>query len=69
MAEGLLDGIQVVDLGADPAARAARVFADLGAAVVRVVPPAGDVLTGNVARAWNAGKTISALAAMAIVAI
>jgi crotonobetainyl-CoA:carnitine CoA-transferase CaiB-like acyl-CoA transferase len=63
MAVGLLEGLQVVDLGGDPAARAARVLADLGAAVVRVVPPAGDVLTGNVARAWNAGKTVTALAA------
>ena len=36
---------------------------DLGADVVRVVPPAGDPLAGNVARAWNAGKQVVALAA------
>ena len=65
MAEGLLEGLQVVDLGGEPAARAARVLADLGAAVVRVVPPTGDVLRGNVARAWNAGKTVQSLAANA----
>ena len=29
----------------------------------RVVPPEGDVLAGNVARAWNAGKRIHRLAA------
>ncbi len=29
----------------------------------RVVPPSGDPLTGNVARAWNAGKAVHALAA------
>lgn len=63
MPEGLLAGLNVLDVGGDPAARAARVFADLGANVVRVVPPAGDILTGNVARAWNAGKTVTALAA------
>ena len=36
----LLDGLQVLDLGHDPAARAARILGDLGAAVVRVVPGA-----------------------------
>lgn len=61
--DGLLDGVVVLDLGDEPAARAARVLADLGATVVRVVPPAGDVLTGNRARAWNAGKAVQALAA------
>ena len=35
--------------------------ADLGACVVRVVPPTGDVLTGNIARAWNAGKDVRSL--------
>jgi crotonobetainyl-CoA:carnitine CoA-transferase CaiB-like acyl-CoA transferase len=60
MAQGLLAGLRVVDLGGDPAARAARVLGDLGAAVVRVVPAAGDLLTGNIARAWNAGKTLAA---------
>ena len=36
---------------------------DLGATVVRVVPLTGDVLRGNGARAWNAGKQVVALAA------
>ena len=62
MAEGLLNGLHVVDLGGDPAARAGRILADLGASVVRVVPPAGDALRGNVARAWNAGKRVLTLA-------
>src|SRR6478609_1493510 len=62
VAQRLLAGLQVVDLGAEPSARAARVMGDLGATVVRVVPPAGDVLRGNVARAWNAGKQVTALA-------
>lgn len=62
MAQRLLEGLRVVDLGGEPAARAARVLGDLGATVVRVVPPDGDVLTGNVARAWNAGKRVVALA-------
>ena len=63
MSQGLLDGLQVLDLGHDPAARAGRILSDLGASVTRVVPPGGDPLTGNVARAWNAGKTVHALAA------
>jgi crotonobetainyl-CoA:carnitine CoA-transferase CaiB-like acyl-CoA transferase len=62
VAQRLLDGLRVVDLGAEPSARAARVLGDLGAKVVRVVPPEGDVLSGNVARAWNAGKEVVALA-------
>ncbi len=65
MAQRLLEGLRVVDLGAEPSARAARVMADLGAAVVRVVPPAGDLLHDNVARAWNVGKRVVALAAEA----
>ncbi len=60
--QGLLAGLRVIDLGGDPAARAARVLGDLGASVVRVVPPSGDVLSGNVARAWNAGKDVRSLA-------
>jgi crotonobetainyl-CoA:carnitine CoA-transferase CaiB-like acyl-CoA transferase len=59
----LLEGLRVVDLGGDPSARAARVLGDCGAAVVRVVPPDGDLLHGNVARAWNAGKDVRAMAA------
>ena len=62
MAQRLLDGLRVLDLGGDPSARAARVLGDLGADVVRAVPPAGDRLGGNVARAWNAGKQVVALA-------
>ena len=62
MAQRLLEGLRVVDLGDDPSARAARVLGDLGASVVRVVPPEGDVLHGNVARAWNAGKDVRTLA-------
>jgi crotonobetainyl-CoA:carnitine CoA-transferase CaiB-like acyl-CoA transferase len=60
--QALLHGINVVDLADDPGARAARVLGDLGAAVVRVVPPSGDPLSGNVAAAWNAGKDVRALA-------
>src|SRR5450432_3055863 len=63
MAQRLLEGVRVVDVGADPAARAARVLGDLGATVDRVTPPGGDVLTGNVERAWNAGKRVLALGA------
>jgi crotonobetainyl-CoA:carnitine CoA-transferase CaiB-like acyl-CoA transferase len=63
VAQRLLEGLDVVDLGDDPSARAARVLGDLGATVTRVVPPSGDVLHGNVARAWNAGKQVRALAA------
>jgi crotonobetainyl-CoA:carnitine CoA-transferase CaiB-like acyl-CoA transferase len=63
MPERLLEGLRVVDLGNDPSARAGRVLGDLGASVVRVVPPEGDVLHGNVARAWNAGKDVRSLAA------
>jgi len=58
----LLGGLRVIDLGGEPSARAARVLGDLGATVVRVVPPAGDALAGNIARAWNAGKRLVALA-------
>jgi crotonobetainyl-CoA:carnitine CoA-transferase CaiB-like acyl-CoA transferase len=63
MTEPLLDGLRIVDLGGDPSARAARVLGDLGASVDRVVPPDGDVLSGNVERAWNAGKRIHRMAA------
>jgi crotonobetainyl-CoA:carnitine CoA-transferase CaiB-like acyl-CoA transferase len=62
-AQRLLAGLRVVDLGGEASARAARVLGDLGATVVRVVPPAGDILRGNVARAWNAGKRVVELAA------
>jgi benzylsuccinate CoA-transferase BbsF subunit len=58
----LLDGVVVLDLGDDPAARAGRVLADLGATVVRVVPPPGDPLVGRRARAWDQGKTVRVLA-------
>jgi crotonobetainyl-CoA:carnitine CoA-transferase CaiB-like acyl-CoA transferase len=61
--EPLLATLRVVDLGGDPSARAARVMSDLGASVVRVVPPTGDILDGNIARAWNAGKNVRSYAA------
>jgi crotonobetainyl-CoA:carnitine CoA-transferase CaiB-like acyl-CoA transferase len=61
MAQRLLDGYRVLDLGGDPCARATRILGDLGADVVRVVPPTGEPLTGNVAQAWNAGKQVVAL--------
>ena len=63
MTQRLLDGLRVLDFGNDAGARAARVLADLGADVVRVVPPTGDPLRGNIARAWNAGKQVTALGA------
>ena len=63
MKERLLDGLRVLDLGHDAGARAGRVLGDLGAEVVRVVPLAGDPISGNIARAWNAGKQVIALAA------
>jgi crotonobetainyl-CoA:carnitine CoA-transferase CaiB-like acyl-CoA transferase len=63
MAEGLLEGLRVLDLGGDASARAARVLGDLGGDVIRVVPPAGDPLPHSVARAWNAGKQVVRLPA------
>ena len=71
MAEGLLNGIRVVDLAGEPAAMAGRILADLGADVVKVEPPGGDPLrrVGPFASAgsederslrfaaWNAGKS------------
>jgi crotonobetainyl-CoA:carnitine CoA-transferase CaiB-like acyl-CoA transferase len=65
MRQGLCAGIRVLDLGDDAAARAARIFADLGADVVRVVPPSGDPLAGHPAAelAWTAGTRVAALAA------
>src|SRR5438445_13360046 len=63
MTQRLLDGLRVLDLGGDPSARASRVLGDLGADVVRVVPPAGDPLEPSAARAWNAGKQLARLAA------
>jgi crotonobetainyl-CoA:carnitine CoA-transferase CaiB-like acyl-CoA transferase len=54
----------VLDLADDPGARAARILGDLGADVVRVVPPAGDPLERRPADAiaWNAGKRVTELA-------
>ena len=63
MPEPLLHGLAVLDLADDPGARAARILGDLGAAVVRVVPPGGDPLPHRVARAWNVGKDVRALPA------
>jgi len=61
VAQRLLAGLRVVDLGGEPSARASRVLGDLGASVVRVVPPTGDVLRADIARAWNVGKEVVAL--------
>jgi crotonobetainyl-CoA:carnitine CoA-transferase CaiB-like acyl-CoA transferase len=61
--EPLLSGLRVVDLGGEPAARAARVLGDLGAIVVRVLPPSGEVLPDRITRAWNVGKRVTTLAA------
>jgi crotonobetainyl-CoA:carnitine CoA-transferase CaiB-like acyl-CoA transferase len=65
MPQGLCAGIRVLDLGDDVAARAARILADLGADVVRVVPSPGDPLSRRPAGelAWTAGKRVVALAA------
>jgi crotonobetainyl-CoA:carnitine CoA-transferase CaiB-like acyl-CoA transferase len=65
MRQGLCAGIRVLDLGDDAAARAARILADLGADVVRVVPLSGDPLAGRRAAelAWTAGTRVAALAA------
>jgi crotonobetainyl-CoA:carnitine CoA-transferase CaiB-like acyl-CoA transferase len=65
MSEGLCAGIRVLDLGDDAAARAARILADLGADVVRVVPPTGDPLARRRATelAWTAGKRVAVLSA------
>ncbi len=76
MTQRLLEGLRVLDLGGDPAARAARILGDLGADVVRVVPPDAIRATPpgrdetELARmaptagiAWNAGKQVVALAA------
>ncbi len=67
MTNPLLEGLVVLDLGDDPAARAARVLGDLGASVIRVVPPGGDVLdvpgNGLRSRAWTARSQVQALAA------
>src|SRR5947207_5273843 len=62
MTQRLLEGLRVLDLGHDAGARAARVLGDLGAEVIRVVPPGGDPLAKNIARAWNAGKQVCSLA-------
>lgn len=64
MGERLCAGIRVLDFGDEPAARAARILADLGADVVRVVPPSGDPLGRRRAAevAWTAGKSVALLA-------
>jgi crotonobetainyl-CoA:carnitine CoA-transferase CaiB-like acyl-CoA transferase len=67
VSEPLLKGVRVVDLAGEPAAMTGRILADLGAEVVRVVPPSGDPLgrlppfgpSGSLRQeAWNAGKTV-----------
>ena len=64
MPGGLLEGVRVVDLAGEPAARAGRILADLGADVVKVEPPEGDPLRAQplVFEAWHAGKASIALA-------
>ena len=64
MSSGLCTGLRVLDLADDPGARAARILGDLGADVVRVVPPEGDPLGRRPANAiaWNAGKRVVELA-------
>src|SRR5689334_13411170 len=59
--QSLLDGVVVVDLGDEPAARAARVLGDLGATVLRIVPPDGGALDGWRAGAWAYRSTVSSL--------
>ncbi len=63
--EALLAGVRVADLAGEPAAMTGRILADLGAEVVRVVPPTGDPLAtlpplgpdGSLRQlAWGAGK-------------
>jgi crotonobetainyl-CoA:carnitine CoA-transferase CaiB-like acyl-CoA transferase len=63
MPEGLLHGVRVLDLAGDPGARAARILGDLGADVVRVVPPTGDPLAArrSVELSWTAGKRVAML--------
>ncbi|MCU1426239.1 MAG: subunit of succinyl-CoA:benzylsuccinate CoA-transferase [Actinomycetia bacterium] len=63
MSNSLLEGLVILDLGDDPAARAARVLGDLGAAVIRVVPPGSDSLAGTVGQAWTARSQVQELAA------
>jgi crotonobetainyl-CoA:carnitine CoA-transferase CaiB-like acyl-CoA transferase len=60
MPEALLAGLEVVECGLEPVARAGRVLADLGADVRRLIGPAGDPLATRRSAdlAWNAGKTI-----------
>lgn len=55
-------GIRVLEFGGEPAARAGRALADLGAEVVRVFPVHGDPLTTRPAAliAWTAGKSLLA---------
>lgn len=56
----LLDGIRILVLGGDPAARAGRVLADLGADVVRVVPTGADPLAARpgALQAWSHRTTV-----------
>lgn len=47
MSEGALEGIRVIELGQQVSAPyCARLFADYGAQVIKVEPPAGDVVRG-----------------------
>src|SRR6185312_2523252 len=42
MADGLLDGVRVLDLSTGTADAVTRIFADLGADVLKVEPPGGS---------------------------
>ncbi len=58
----LLEGVTVLVLGGEPAARAGRCLADLGADVTRVTPINGDLLADRPSAviAWSAGTTVIA---------
>lgn len=43
-ADGLLTAVRVLDLGDPTAAAVSRVFADLGAEVIKVEPPAATLV-------------------------
>ena len=51
----LLEGLLVLDLAGEPAQMAGRILAVLGARVVRIGEPAGDIRS----RAWAAGKEVA----------
>ncbi len=61
----LLDTVRVADLCGEAGTAAGRILADLGAEVVRIVPPSGDPVSDLAddprslrATTWNAGKVV-----------